>query len=249
MYIASYRVLWDHLWYIGGVPRKRPSRRDIELRQLTRGLIKDLMEAQRVTPVELARRLGDVNAVGKPFTSRVMGLLEAERPITLELIEQLARAFGMPALAFLVEGNAPIWQPGEVGPQLEQAQHEIVERFRAESERLRHQFGIKYATRAIREVTEGQKALSALVTQLEMLSNQLRVLQQREFRHYLTLEFTAQKRDGARTHVDSLQISPDNAAEMPPGWHTSRHAYLKALEAEIDGETAAEGGRVQEKGS
>lgn len=139
--------------------------RDHEIRRLVAERVKGLRESQpqgQKTQAWLARRIGEDK-------SGVIRLEQETRPITLELIERLADAFGLPPIEFLAGGSEPIWQAQDLDARLAAIRQTAIDFAEAERERLLIGFGLRYAQTLSRELAELASRLNGAKERLDLL--------------------------------------------------------------------------------
>jgi transcriptional regulator with XRE-family HTH domain len=123
------------LRYARVMPQRRATAREVEIRsKVAAALLRLRGDRSRAA---LGREMG---------TDRWLleRLERQEAPITLELVEQLARALGLSPLEFLCVGPDPIWPSVDLQSRLEAVQQRALAEAEAEVSRIRGRLGERF---------------------------------------------------------------------------------------------------------
>ncbi len=164
--------------YCTGVPYQGLSKREMEIRRAVGDRVRQLRAKQpdgKHTQTWLARQIGEDK-------SGVIRLEKGERPVTVELVELLAKAFGMPPLEFLAGGAAPVWRLGNEEDRIAAIRSRYLDQAEEQADRIASQFAANY-------LTELQTETSQLAVRLEDLLARLSPIASDERRRAAALEY------------------------------------------------------------
>ena len=158
------------LW---AVPRQRLTARQAEIRRLVADQVRQLRAlrpAGQQTQAWLASQMGQ-----SADKSAVVRLERGDKPITLDLIEQLAQAFGLHPIEFLTAGPHAVWPTTDQERRIAALQERALEEAEAVIGRIRNQFAEDCVSALMVQAGDLSQQLADLAGRLNLIRHQVTV--------------------------------------------------------------------------
>lgn len=154
------------LRYARAMPQRRATAREMEIRDKVAAALQRLRGDR--SRAALAREMG---------TDRWLleRLERQEAPITLELVEQLARTLGLSPLEFLCFGPDPIWPSVDLQSRLEAVQQRALAEAEAEVGRIRGRLGERFLVSIMDLASRTAQQLQDLESRLNLIRHDVSI--------------------------------------------------------------------------